>query len=89
MCTKDDMINLEEKLQKVDIVDRCTREENNTKCRFCKLSNVTVIASLLKCIPMGCDDTVIPEPLLKNRKVNCLTFERNARQPYNDYTCLF
>ena len=38
---------------------------------------------------MGCKDTVLPEPLLKNWKVNCFTFERNTRQPYNDNLCLF
>ena len=38
---------------------------------------------------MGCEDTVSPEPLLKNDNVNCLTFERNKLQPYNDNLCLF
>ena len=38
---------------------------------------------------MGCKDTVLPEPLLKNHNVNCLTFERNTRQPYDDNLCLF
>ena len=38
---------------------------------------------------MGCRDTVLPEPLLRNCIVNCLTFERNTRQPYNDNRCLF
>ena len=38
---------------------------------------------------MGCKDTVFPEPLFKNHKVNCLSFERNTRQPYNDNLCLF
>ena len=32
---------------------------------------------------------VLPEPNLKNHKVNSLTFERNTRQPYNDNLCLF
>ena len=27
--------------------------------------------------------------LLKNRTVNCLTFEENTRQPYNDNLCIF
>ena len=38
---------------------------------------------------MGCKDTVLPEPLLKNHNVNCLTFERNTRQSYNDNIYLF
>ena len=38
---------------------------------------------------MGCKDSVLPEPLLKNQNVNCLTFEKNTRKPYNDNFCLF
>ena len=38
---------------------------------------------------MGCKDSVLPEPLSKKHNVNCLTFERNTRQPYNDNPCLF
>ena len=38
---------------------------------------------------MGCKDSVLPEPLLKNQNVNCLTFERNTSQPYNHNPCLF
>ena len=38
---------------------------------------------------MGCKDSVLPEPLLKNQKVNCLTFEKNTRKPYNDNLCFF
>ena len=81
VCTPDDIVNLKEKIQKMDIIDFCTRERTNTKWKFYKLTNVTVFAALLKDIPMGCKDTVLPEPLLKNHNVNCLTFERNTRQP--------
>ena len=38
---------------------------------------------------MGCKDAVLPEPLLKNHIINCLTFEENTRQPNNDNLCLF
>ena len=41
VCTQDDMLNLKEKMQKMDIVDHCTREEANTKWRFYKLTNVS------------------------------------------------
>ena len=89
VCTPDDITNLKEKLQKLDIVGLCTRERANTKWKFYKLTNLTVFAALLKDVPMGCKDSVLPEPLLKNQNVNCLTFERNTRQPYNDNLCLF
>ena len=89
VCTPDDITNLKEKLQKLDIVELCTRERANTKWKFYKLTNLTVFAALLKDVPMGCKDSVLPEPLLKNQNVNCLTFERITRQPYNDNLCLF
>ena len=38
---------------------------------------------------MGCKNAVLPEPLLKNHTINCLTFEENTRQPYSDNLCHF
>ena len=76
VCTPDDIINLKEKLQKMDFVDLCTRERANTKWKFYKLTNLTVFAALLKDVPMGCKDSVLPEPPLKNQNVNCLNFEK-------------
>ena len=87
--TEADLTNLEDGMQKMDIVVTCTRGRANTKWNFYKLTNLTVFASLLKDVPMGCEGTVLPEPLLKNHNVNCLTFERITRQPYNDNVCLF
>ena len=89
VCTQADMTNLKDRMQKMDSVDLCTRERANTKWKFYKLTNLTIFASLLKDVPMGCKDTVLPEPLLRNCNVNCLTFEKNTRQPYNDNLCLF
>ena len=37
---------------------------------------------------MGCKNAVLPEPLLKNHTINCLTYEENTRQPYNDNLCV-
>ena len=34
-------------------------------------------------------NAVLPEPLLKNHTINCLTFKESTRQPYNDNLCLF
>ena len=38
---------------------------------------------------MGCRNAVLPEPLLGNGTINCLTYKENTRQPYNDNLCLF
>ena len=89
VCTQADMTNLKDRMHKMDIVDICTRERTNTKRKVYKLTNLTFFASLLKDVPMGCKDTVLPEPLLKNDNVSCVAFEKNTRQPYNDNLCSF
>ena len=89
LCTQADMTGLKTRMQKMDVVDICTRETANTKWKYYNFTNLTIFDSLLNDVPMGCKDTVLPEPLLKNHNVNCLTFERNTRQPYNDNLCLF
>ena len=59
------------------------------KVEFFELSNLTIFAALFRDIPMGCKDTVLPESLLRNLSIYCLTFERNTTQPYKDNLCLF
>ena len=66
VCAADDITNLKEKLQKLDIVDLCTRERANIKWKFYKLTSLTNSAALLKDVPMGCKDSVLPKPLLKH-----------------------
>ena len=83
VCTPTYMANLKNRMQEMDIVDICTQERANYELR-----NLTIFASLHKDLPMGCKDTVLPEQLLKNHNVDCLTFERKTRQPYNDNICL-
>ena len=61
----------------------------NPKWRFYKLTNLTVFAALLQDVPMGCKNAVLPEPLLTNGTINCLTYEENTRQQYKDKLCLF
>ena len=86
---KDDMAKLKEILKKTDVIESCTKERINTKWRFFNLTNLTKFVALLRDIPMGCKDAVLPEPLLKNHTVNCLTYEQNTKKPYKDNLCLF
>ena len=88
VCKQSDMTNLKNRKQKMGFVDTCIRERTNTKWQVYKLKNFTVFASLLKNVPKGCKDTVLPEPLLGNCNVNYLTFERSTLQPHNDIVCL-
>ena len=38
---------------------------------------------------MGCKEAVLPKPLLRYCTINCLTFEQNTTQLYNDNFCPF
>ena len=87
--THNDLAKLKDFLNQTDVIESCSRERMNTRRRFYKLTNLTVFAALLKDVPMGCKNAVLPEPLLKNHTKNCLMFEENTRQPYNDNLCLF
>ena len=88
LCTKADLITIQGKVEKVDIVEQCTQERQNTKWRFKLITNVTIFAALLKNIPMGCLNSVLPEPLLRHTQVNCLLSDKD-KQPYKDHLCLF
>ena len=83
LCTKADLITIEGKVEKIDIVEHCTQERQNTKWRFNLITNVTIFAALLKKIPMGYPDSVLTESLLKNHSVNCLLSNKD-KEPYND-----
>ena len=82
------MVNLKKNLQKMDIVDQCTRERAKTKWKIHKPTNVTIFSSLSKDIPLGCKDTVAPETLLETQNIKCLALERNTTQPYIENLCL-
>ena len=61
----------------------------NTNWTFYRLTNLTVVTALLKDVPMGCKNAVLPEPLLKNCTITCFKFAESTRQPYNNNLCLF
>ena len=88
LCTKADLITIQGKVEKFDIVEQCTQERQNTKWRFKLITNVTIFAALLKNIPMGCPDSVLPEPLLRHTQLNCLLSNKD-KEPYKDHMCLF
>ena len=88
VSNRGDMANLKEIWKKIDVIESCTKERSNTKWRFFKFTNLIIFASLMRDILMGCKDAVLPESLSKNDTVNCLTFEKKTRKPYNENFCL-
>ena len=83
------MTKLKEILKKTDVIESCTKERYNRKWRFFKLTNLTIFAAILRDIPTVCKDAILPESLLKNHTVNCLTYEQNTKKAYKDNLCLF
>ena len=86
---KEDTAKLKVTLKETDVIESCTKERSSTKCMFFKLTNLTIFAALLRDIPMDSKGAVLPESLLKNRTVNCLTYEQNTKELYKDNLCLF
>ena len=89
VCTNGDLAKLKDFLNQTDVIESCSRKRTNTTWKFYKLTNLTVFAALLKDVPMGCENAVLPEPLFKNHTINCLKYKENTRQPYNDNLCRF
>ena len=85
VCTKDDLTKLKDILNITDVIQSCVREEMITLWRFYKQANLTVFAVLLKDLPIGCKDAVLPQPLLQNGTITQLTFKKKTRQPYSDH----
>ena len=88
LSNRNDLLNIQNEIEKLDLIEACTQERQNSKWRFTVITNVTVFAALLTNIPMGCTDSPLPEPLLRNPEVNCL-LSNGHDEPYNDNLCLF
>ena len=88
LCSKGDLVSLQDRVEKMDLIETCAQERANTKWRYALTTNVTIFCALLNNIPMGCLDAVIPEQLLSRRDVNCLV-TNGYEETYKDYLCLF
>ena len=88
LCNRNDLLNIQNEIEKLDLIETCSQERQNSKWRFTVITNITVFAALLKKIPMGCTDSPLPEQLLKNPEVNCL-LSNGHDDSYNDDLCLF
>ena len=89
VCTTDDLAKLKEIRNKADLKESCSREMMITKWRLYKLAKLTVLAALLKDVPIGCRIAVLPNHLLRNGTINCLAYEEKTRQPDNNNLSVF
>ena len=88
VAATEDLTKIKNLLSNTDVIESRTRDRAITKWKIYKLTNITCFAALLKEVPMGCKNTVLPEPLLKKHPLSCLTNEENSRRPYSDSLCL-
>ena len=88
VSNKDDMAKLKEILKKSDFIESCTKESSNTKWRFFKLKNLTIFAALLRDIPMGCKDVVLPDLNLFWKIIQSIALLMN-RTPKNQTETIF
>ena len=87
LCSKGDLVSLQDRVEKMDLIEICAQERANTKWRYAITTNVTIFFALHNKIPMGCLDAVIHEQLLRRRDVNCLV-TNGYGETYMDYLCL-
>ena len=87
-CSKGDLVALQDRVEKMDLIETCAQERASTKWRYALTTNVTIFCALLNNIPMKCLDAVIPEQMLRRRDVNCLV-TNGYGETYKDYLCLF
>ena len=88
LCSKGDLVSLQDRVEKMDLFETCAQERANTKWRYALTTNVTIFCALLNNIPMGCLDAVIPEQWLRRSVVNCLV-GNGYGEAYKDHLCLF
>ena len=60
VCIHDDLAKLKDFLNKTDVIESCSRERMSTRWRLYKFTNLTLFAALLKDVPIGCKDGVLP-----------------------------
>ena len=87
IANKEDMTEFQQRLDDLNLVELSTRERSSTKWKLLFTTNVTSFAALLKSVPVGFKDILLPPNLVKRSDVNCLTYNSN-KERYNDNFCL-
>ena len=87
IAKKEDLQEFQQRLDDLNIVELSTRERSSTKSKLLFTTNVTIFAALLKNVPVGCKDILLPPSVVKRSDVNCLTYKSN-KERYNGKLCL-
>ena len=89
LATEKNLLKIKVVLINTVVIRACTKQRANTQWNFYKLTNFTVFSALLKEVPMGCIDAVLPKPLAEIHRIYSLAYEDNTTRPYNDNLRLF
>ena len=87
ISNKEDMLELQNILDKINIVKLNTRERSSAIWKFLIATNVTVFATLLKSVLVGCKNVLLTPRNVKRTDVTCLSYKAN-KERYNDNLCL-
>ena len=87
IANKEDMTEFQQRQDDLNNMELSTKKRSSTKRKLLFTTNVTIFAALLKSVPVGCKDTLVPPNLVNWSDVNCLTYKSN-KERYNDNLCL-
>ena len=76
-------------LSNTNVSEASKEERAKTKWEFHQLTEITFFAALLREVPMGCTDAILPERLARNHTVSCLAYDGKTREKYKDNLRLF
>ena len=85
-ATTQDLTEIKILVKNTDVIESCTNERTNTNWIFYKSTNVT---ALLREVPIGCKDTILPDPVMNKQSAKDLEIEQITWKPYKDNLGIF
>ena len=89
VANANDLLNLKRQLQEINYISKVTANRPDTKSKFYKLTNVTITATLLRNVLLGCPDIELPQFLIGHKGVTTLLFDRTNNKLHSDNFCMF
>ena len=80
---------LKDRLEGEDYFERATSERPDTKWVFAQMTNVSIRATLVRDLAMGCKTLELPRWLTTNNSIITHVISRVTKHPYKDNLCFF
>ena len=65
------MAEFQQRVDGLNIVQLSTRERASAKWKLHLTTNVTIFSALLKSVPVGCQENLLPRNIVKGNEVKC------------------